>query len=823
MGTGMRRKLLGVFSLLLLFIGPCTTTHPYCPAKAAPPDINGPANGTVQQMSLDGSFLSQITHSFLRTVQPNPFPKDLLSTISNSRATTETIQQVLRYEIGFLVCVAIGILYILLMPLIGFCFACCRCCGNCGGRMYQKQTRKIHCKRRFFYWATWLVTLIILAGNVCMFLSNKYTGDGVRNGVVEVDNTLQNLQKYVTTIPKQIDQVVNESFVTVDEITCHVNGSGFFIGEQIQNGLKAPVMSALDSVTKMAQVLNSTSLLLLDLNSTQLQAELNALQANLTSVKNRINDTLRNPNCLNCNLFQSQLDSLSLDTSLNLSFKTDLQSAVNQAERANLNAQIQNGKDFFDSIPQVVTNETRDNLQGVQSQLQDIKSQVSQVTTDLPLDQLTSISDSLKDGQRYTKEYTSTVQNAEYIRWSVALVLCCLILLVVVCNLLGLLLGPAGLRPKSDPTNRSSTANCGGLFLMAGVGFSFLFSWIFMIIVLILFVVFGNTYTLLCVPWQSRELFQLIETPDLIPGFNLQLSQSLGLKANLTVTEIYNDCQMDKSLWNTLHLAETFDLNDLLNVSKYKVQVMEAFESAQISIPNITLLNSGTESQLRNFSATASSVNFTSIIERLNTFSKINLGSTADGLDKLADNQTNITVKDELRKEANDLRSIQTYQINLTINPLLWQLKSKIERIRENLSQINSTVGDVLQNVSYAQNFLNNNATQVLKSKTSEFIDDQLGILTAFTTWANLTITEQVGRCRPVAAAVNTAENLICAQLVDSLNAFWFSLGWCMVFLIPSIIFSVKLAKFYRRMKFTDVYENHIVMDHIPRANLKQY
>lgn len=37
-------------------------------------------------------------------------------------------------------------------------------------------------------------------------------------------------------------------------------------------------------------------------------------------------------------------------------------------------------------------------------------------------------------------------------------------------------------------------------------------------------------------------------------------------------------------------------------------------------------------------------------------------------------------------------------------------------------------------------------------------------------------------------------------------NAFWFSLGWCTVFLLPSIILAVRLAKFYRRMHIADVY-----------------
>lgn len=39
-----------------------------------------------------------------------------------------------------------------------------------------------------------------------------------------------------------------------------------------------------------------------------------------------------------------------------------------------------------------------------------------------------------------------------------------------------------------------------------------------------------------------------------------------------------------------------------------------------------------------------------------------------------------------------------------------------------------------------------------------------------------------------------------------SQNTFWFSLGWCTVFLLPSIILAVRLAKFYRRMDINDDY-----------------
>uniref|UniRef100_A0A4W5KKH0 Uncharacterized protein n=1 Tax=Hucho hucho TaxID=62062 RepID=A0A4W5KKH0_9TELE len=98
-----------------------------------------------------------------------------------------------------------------------------------------------------------------------------------------------------------------------------------------------------------------------------------------------------------------------------------------------------------------------------------------------------------------------------------------------------------------------------------------------------------------------------------------------------------------------------------------------------------------------------------------------------------------------------------------------------------------------------------------------------MGYFTAYADWANFTITQQVGLCGPVADAVDSAEVIVCSNMVKSLNAFWFSLGWCMIFFVPSIIFSINLAKFYRRMKHSDAYDNHIAMNVIPRAQVQPY
>uniref|UniRef100_A0A4W5QN68 Prominin 2 n=1 Tax=Hucho hucho TaxID=62062 RepID=A0A4W5QN68_9TELE len=733
----------------------------------------------------DTGFMSGVVQSFLHTVQPNPFPKDLLVKLVEERGNIndvkQTIKEVLLYEVGFLVCAAIGIVYIILMPLVGLCLACCRCCGHCGGHMYQEQTKAVHCHRRGLYWATLLTTLVILAGNICMFFTNQLLKVSVKDSSVELNNALDNLQTYLTTVPQQIDSVLIESNKTVDEVTRSLNDIGPLLGREIQRSLEGPLNPALKSVRDIAKVVNRTSVLLVGLNSTltQLQSDVTVVQANVCSVRDSINSTLRDPDCNGCSAYQSELQKLTFDNTITIPNLNELQSAVDDITKANLNSKVKEGEYLFASIPQRVTNDTRDIVQNVNQQLEVIKRQISLVKGDIPVSALSKISDTLGEAQRYIDMYSPLAERVEMIRWGVGIILSCVVLLVVVCNLLGLFWGLVGLSPQDDPTERSGTADCAGTFLMAGAGLSFLFSWLFMLVVLLLFILGGNVYTLVCQPWRSGQLLQFVDTPGLIPGFDLR--KTLSLKSNLPLIEVYNDCEQNRPLWTTLHLYELIDLNDLLNVSKYKEEIQKHFDSNEIKLPTITLLTPEIRKKLHSFSDMAHDVDLSSVTQQINT-----------------------SIKEQLTQEANSLRRIQSDNVT-TIIPQLTQLNSNIYALSVIASEINGTVGDVLNKVVTAQDFLNTNTTQIVKAASREFLDCQMGYFTTYADWANLTITQQVGLCGPVAEAVDSAEVIVCSNMMESVNAFWFSLGWCMIFLVPSIIFSIKLAKFYRRMKHSDV------------------
>ncbi|NWY31561.1 PRM1A protein, partial [Pheucticus melanocephalus] len=72
--------------------------------------------------------LVAMAHGFLRLVQPNALPAELINFEQfQSGFSQDNINELLLYELGFLVCMAIGVLLIILVPLVGCCFCCCRC------------------------------------------------------------------------------------------------------------------------------------------------------------------------------------------------------------------------------------------------------------------------------------------------------------------------------------------------------------------------------------------------------------------------------------------------------------------------------------------------------------------------------------------------------------------------------------------------------------------------------------------------------------------------------------------------------------------------
>ncbi|NWX34276.1 PRM1A protein, partial [Notiomystis cincta] len=375
---------------------------------------------------------------------------------------------------------------------------------------------------------------------------------------------------------------------------------------------------------------------------------------------------------------------------------------------------------------------------------------------------------------------------------------------------------PLGLKEGVVPTQRSSLSNAGGNFFMAGVGFSFIFSWLLMLVVMIIFVLGGNIYMLLCESWRNQQLFQLLDSPGMIPNFNL--SGLLGLKGDTAnFSEIYRQCQQDASLWQTLHLDQSVSLDELLNISQYTGNISTAFEKMNITLSPISLLSQSQKDLLLNASRAGQPPNFTLTLEQLDQ--NITQGSLLDlaaELEQLAE-KAGTDVKQDLEDNARELRELDK-EMQASFSGPLQSLKVNIHSVQSAAAQLEGQTTAVLDKANKTQEFLPN----IVKNETWAFLEQLLDFFDTYISWAKSRLTEDVANCKPVAQSLDDVEVIGCDYIMDSVNAFWFSLGWCTLFLLPSIILAVRLAKFYRRMDIADVYRPPVFNSYkIPRPSTR--
>lgn len=69
--------------------------------------------------------------------------------------------QIIYYEMGIIICAILGLLFVILMPLVGVCFGLCRCCNKCGGEMHQRQKRNGPCLRKYFTVSLLVICVVI--------------------------------------------------------------------------------------------------------------------------------------------------------------------------------------------------------------------------------------------------------------------------------------------------------------------------------------------------------------------------------------------------------------------------------------------------------------------------------------------------------------------------------------------------------------------------------------------------------------------------------------------------------------------------------------
>uniref|UniRef100_A0A8C1J3C3 Prominin 1a n=1 Tax=Cyprinus carpio TaxID=7962 RepID=A0A8C1J3C3_CYPCA len=670
-------------------------------------------------------ILFNMMHAFLYVVQPNPFPEDLVIRVAKDKfgAIQSEYQKVIYYEIGFVVCTALGLLFTVLLPLVGLLFCLCRCCDNCGGEMHQRQRKNTDCLRGLLTTLLLTTTFIITAGVLCAYAANQNLSSQLKSMRRLVKSNLKDLHTFANQTPAQIDYLISQYGTVEHHVLYDLDNVGLLLGGRIHEELGKDVQPALNAALSMTGTMRDTKDALENVSLTleTLQEGTVKLQANLSLVRGSLSNALNDPVCTDprsseiCRNIRSTLPRLEIAANYSsLPDVTNQLDKVNEVLETDLGQIVEKGYTSFNDTPTLVTDQTRNIVEGVKVLLDDIGSNISTFTKLFPVhSSLTNFTKMISHTHSQIEDIYPQVDQMDFYRWICCITLCCMVVLILTFNFLGLLCGILGFDRHATPTTRGCVSNTGGNLLMAGVGFSFLFSWVLMGVITALFLVGGSLEKLVCEPFQTRQLFK---------GFTL----------NSEFKQLDN-CKDNRGIYSALHLDKIFNISAFLNTSVYSKYVSRKFEGMKVDLRGIILLESEGKQNLISFTKTGiNEIDFAAYLEEVNKgVTRINLVDFASQLDAQADQLFKGTLQTSLKGHANTIRQIHIQQVipleqSMVIYPC--------------------------------------------------FID----------------------------------------------NTFWFGLGCSTLFLLPSIILSVKLAKFYRRMDTEDVYDDiptYDTMTRFPRAS----
>nr|XP_019956697.1 PREDICTED: prominin-1 isoform X3 [Paralichthys olivaceus] len=782
-------------------------------------------------------ILFHMVHAFLYVVQPNSFPKDVIVKVIQQNMGGIKIQewrkpenvvlllQWIYYEAGFLICSTIGILFVVLTPIIGTCFCVCRCCENCGGEMHQRQRKNADCQRGFYTASLIASSIFIILGVLVAYAANHNIGMQIKSTRRLINTNMRDLKTFANNTPAQIDYLTAQYTTAKNKVLSDLDNIGPLLGGRIHSQLEKEVVPSLDNALRMAGAMRETKEALENISSSLevLQEGTGKLQASLSGERASLSNTLSDPACTNgavshtCNTIRSTLSQLGVNANyLRLPDVNHALTNVQTVLRTDLSNIVQKGYSSFNDTPSLVKEQTKNivsALPRVKGMLDKIGTEINTFAKMFPVEaSLANFTIFLTEGQKNIESFYPQIDQFEFYRWIGCVAALCLVVLILAFNILGLLCGTCGYDKQATPTTRGCLSNTGGNLLMAGVGFSFIFSWLLMGTVTTLFVVGGNVEKLICEPLANRQLFQIIDTPYLVhPAKRNFLPGMLFQNPNidLTLGSMYRECYDNNGLYHALQLETMFNINTFLNRTVYNKDLAKVFENVQVDLQDITLLEQAGRDNLINFANSGiGQIEYETYLAELNKgVTLVDLLSFATDLEAQADQLPRGALENALRGHASSIRQIHR-ELVVPMEQAMSTLSQSIKLLQRTSNDLPVKVNNILSAIDAAEYLITHNASHVVKQETNGYMQSLVGYFKQYTEWVKSSLTAEVAQCKPISNIVDTMEIVGCSFIVDSVNTFWFGLGGACIFMIPSIIFSIKLSKYYRRMDTEDVFED---------------
>ncbi|XP_061690858.1 prominin-1-A isoform X6 [Syngnathoides biaculeatus] len=773
-------------------------------------------------------ILFHMVHTFLSLVQPNDFPQDLLIRLAKDKfgALQTEYQKAIYYEVGFLVCAALGVLFAVLVPVVGLFFCLCRCCDNCGGEMHQRQRKNADCRRGLLGTLLFSASLVVTIGVLCAYAANQNLSAQVKNIRRLVNSNMRDLHAFANDTPMQIDYLTSQYATAKNQVLYDLENIGPLLGGRIRDVLDKEVHPALDGVLTTTRAMRETKEALenVSVSLQVLQDATGKLDLNLSLVRASIRRSLDDPGCHDeesdatsaqlCRGIRRSLQQLHVSANFTRLPNVNAQlEKMDDVMKTDLSAVVNKGYASLNDTPYLVMVQTRGVVDRVQNLVGDIGENVANLSKAFPLHtSLSNFTIFISHVHAKIEDQYPEIDKVDFYRWTGCVALCCMLVLVLAFNYLGLLCGTLGYDKHASPTTRGCISNTGGTMLMAGVGFSFLFSWVLMGLLTAIFLAGGNAEKLLCEPFHTKELFKVVDAPYLvnsewrnfIPGYLYNDSE-----LELTAESFYSTCKQNKGIYSALRLDKVFNVSSFLNATMFTKDLVALLSSVKIDLRGVILLEADGKQNLLDFAeAGLSETNYADYLEEVNKgVTVVDLLSFANELEAQTDLMPRGPLQASLKGHVGTVRQIHSQQV-VPMQQATSALNQSMRFLERTASDLPNKVLAVLDAIKAAQYLISHNATQLINRESAKYTSNIVSYFLQYIEWVKASLALEVAPCKPFSNVLDTVEIITCSFLVDSMNVFWMGLGCSTLFLIASIVLAVRLAKFYRRMDTEDVYDD---------------
>ncbi|XP_041369992.1 prominin-1-A-like isoform X2 [Gigantopelta aegis] len=674
---------------------------------------------TVSSGGLDTFY--DLSRSVIASSLPETPPLDTVKGIIDGKLSIgNELQNLVKSSVGFAVCLAIGLLFFIIFPLVGLCFCCCRCCGNCGGKMLQREHPKATCRKRAFMGILLVLIVFQGAGIICTYVSNNHLSGTLSSMQKITNNAVSDILNFIDNVDQQFKQILinNVNFVKklLKADTDEKRISSLITKPLVRNlsrdinfdGILTNIKKDVDNAMRIVSDMDTSLRTLKSETATiaGIPSQLKNVETAVKSLKSKLNVKLNNGT-------QNML-------------KNEIQKGVTNAVK-NMNVQAQ------------VDEMTKKHIDKIQEDIRKAIRKVKSRIEDLDIE--TTVADNVKLISQYDKY-------RNYGGISIASIL----LLVVLLQGFGLMCGLFCSNSNVNQTERGCMSNAGGNMLMASVGFLFIFGGIIMLVTTVLYLAGSIAERYMCQSIKNpsridKYVNTFIDTDHGNIEFDIQ-----GKTLKFSVSGVLRSCKEGKTLYDAVQLGNVIDRRDMLNKVKfYKDKMIPSDFDKHLNLKNLNLT------------------------------------------DKVGKLKRQITSTEGSSKQLDDVRKkLQTLRLLLT--------KQHPEGIT-NVKGLN----DLTAKLTKLDTDLPKKAGKYIKASVDLFTRHIFEIFESFINDTMHHLHTDLGNCRPIWSVYNVlALETVCHGIVDPLNGFWLALGWTIFFGLPSLVFSVKLAKHLRRMKYVD-------------------